>query len=149
MKWTLCLAIAVLLIGATRLPAEQPMRTPDELKRDATHIMVGEIQQIYSTTSDDGNWKTTNSVAEIHVRTVERGERLVEGGLVYARFWNRRWVNKQQPTPLSASGHYAIEAKVDTTVRAFLRVNKEDNGFDVLLTNGIQAIDPNVIPNSN
>lgn len=139
------LAILFLLKGV--VSAEQPTRTAEQLREDATDIVVGKIQQVYRVRSIDGNWATKNSVAEIRIDTVEKagktknGSGVTEGGLLYARFWNRAWMNKQQPPPLSASGHYAVEATVGTTVRAFLRRNENDHGFDVLLTNGMLVVE--------
>lgn len=134
---------ALVVLWAGSVFAEQPLLTPEQLREDASHIVVGKIQKVYESKSKEGNWAHTDSVAEISIQTVEKGKGIAKGQLLYARIWNRSWIGERDAVPPSASGHYAVQANVGRTVRAFVVRNKNDQGFDVLLTNGMQEIKKN------
>ena len=47
---------------------------------------------IYERTEVKGDWRYTRYVAEIRVTDTEKGEGIDESGMVYARYWKRRWI---------------------------------------------------------
>ena len=63
------------------LRAEVPLMSKEELKDGATHIVVGVVQRIFSTTTERENWRDTTFVAEIAVEKVEKGDRIQPGDL--------------------------------------------------------------------
>jgi hypothetical protein len=128
--------IFVALIG-TPAPGEVPLLRPDELKDFSTHIVTGEVRRIYTDVENDGHYERTNGVAEVAVTGLEKGDGLKAGGLVYARFWGKRWVGEGEPPP-DAYGHHDVPAK-GKRVRIFLERSK-DGGYDVLLPNGFNPI---------
>ena len=110
------LLLAIVSIAGT-LHAEVPLLSKDELKNKATHIVVGKVRAVYSTTTKSEDWEDTSSVAEIAVLSVGKGAAISNGDVVYAHYWNKSWIGKGNPEPHS-SGHGGV-AK-DDFVRAYL-----------------------------
>jgi uncharacterized protein (TIGR03067 family) len=128
------LLVAFIFVQDT-LRAEVPLMSKEELKERATHIVVGVVQRIYSTTTERENWRDTIFVAEIAVEKVEKGDRTQPGDVVYGRFWNKKWIGEGDPDP-HASGHSG-PAK-GATVRAYLTLRK--GAYCVLLPNGFEEL---------
>lgn len=125
----------LLLAVAGTLHAEVPLLPKNELKNEATHIVVGKVRALYSTTTKSEDWESTNSVAEIAVLSVEKGSVITSGDVVYAHYWNKRWIGKGDPEPHS-SGHSGV-AKGDL-VRAHL--SRKHGTYHVLLPNGFTKL---------
>jgi hypothetical protein len=144
---TLWLAIPVLAVGtlAAFPPApEKADLTPAELLETATHVVVGEVRQIYVRDDSDSRWKCTRYCAEIAVSNLEKGEQSEVQELVYARYWQRRWNGWGTP-PADTNGHRGLP-KVGDKVRVYLARNAydgfgkvEDSGFTVIGANGFAA----------
>ena len=131
--------LMALALAAPFARAEVPDQTPERLQKNATHVVAGEARALYVSVSREGNYEETKGVAEIRVTGVERGDGLEPGGLVYARYWRRKWVGDGNPPPGSA-GHRGLP-KVGDTVRVHLK-RADDGGYDVLLPNGFQPVKP-------
>ena len=80
-------------------PLEKPDLSPELLRDTATHVVVGEVRQIWSREESTASWDFTHSVAEIAVESVEKGDGLQPGELVYARYWRKRWDGWGTPPP--------------------------------------------------
>jgi hypothetical protein len=76
------------------------------------------VRSVYSTTEKSKNWQDTSFVAEISVMSVEKGAGLNVGDVVYAHYWNKRWIGEGDPEPHS-SGHSGV-SKGDV-VRSYLQ----------------------------
>ncbi len=140
---------AVLAVLAAALPTEGGIaaRKPEDLKKDATHIVVGKVTEVYSTTSKSQNSALTKFVAQIQIEKLEKGSGLKHGEVVYARYWDSKWIGKQ-PGPPGADDGYSPMPKVGDHVRAFLAQNssqggmgqQSDGGYDVLIPNGFEVV---------
>ena len=138
MKTACSLAAVVVFAATTHLAmAEVPRRSPQELRDDAAHIIVGKVQQVYTARRKEKDWEYADSVAEIAVESTEKGTGIAPGELVYVRYWNVKWIGSTQPPPHS-SGHQGVAP--GDNIRAFVTVNKKDKGRDAILPNGLNPL---------
>jgi hypothetical protein len=127
------LFVAALIAVGVR--AEIAPQRPDELEKNATHIVIGTVRFIGSTENRDRDWLKSGGVVEIKVTEVRRGKRIEAGDCIYPRFWRQAWIGKGNPPPYG-SGHHL--PGVGDRVRVYLKEN--DGGYDALLPNGIEVI---------
>jgi uncharacterized protein (TIGR03067 family) len=132
--------LLMMLVVSLPAHAEVPLRSKAQMQADATHIVVGKIQAIYSTTTQGDHWVDTKSAAQVAVQTVEKGDRIHAGDVVHALFWNRRWTGSGEPEPYSR-GH--SEPENGNLVRAYLV--RKDGVYQVILPNGFE-ISPKNLP---
>ncbi len=146
------LVLAALAAFAASAPApEKANLTPEALREVATHVVVGEVRAIYSRTVRDGSWEVTHHIAEVAPSNVEKGKIAAPdgddgAGLVYARYWTRRWTGFFSAPP-STSGHRGVPA-VGETLRIYLARNaydgfytdNDDGGFNVIGANGFERL---------
>lgn len=130
---SVCLLGVALIAAAGR--AEIVPQSPDELDKNATHIVVGTVRFIGSAERRDKDWLKSGGVVEIKVSEVEKGKRIEVGDCVYPRFWTQAWIGKGDPPPYG-SGHHL--PSVGDRARVFLKQN--DGGYDALLPNGFEVI---------
>jgi hypothetical protein len=139
---------ALLLAGSAR--AEKVPLSPEELRKTATHIVVGQVAAVYTRSETAGDWKYTHYVAEVRVAETEKGDGLKKGDLVYARYWHRQWVGAGKQPP-STAGHWPVPAAGETA-RIYLARNaydgftfdNKDGGFNVIGGNGVEPLKPAV-----
>ena len=134
------LLILALSLVSSPLRAEVPKRSTDELKSDASHIVIGKVQAVYSTKRKSADWEDTDLVAQLTVLQVEKGTQLSPGDVVYSHYWNKKWTGKGDPEPHS-TGHGGV-SKGDF-VRAHL--TRKNGTFRVLLPNGFTSLKPEKI----
>lgn len=140
--------LALVLVGAagaasapSPAPLEKADLSPDQLLRISTHVIVGEVKQVWTREESGFNWDWTRYVAEIAVESVEKGEGIAAGGLVYVRYWTKRWDGFGAPPP-DTNGHRGLPSPGDR-VRAHLARGAydgfgktDDGGFNVIGANG-------------
>lgn len=126
------LMLVILLFSFAK--ADVPLMSHDELKSESSHIVIGNVRAVYSTTEKSKNWQDTSFIAEISLVSVEKGAGLHVGEVIYAHYWKKRWIGKGNPDP-HASGHSGV-SKGDV-VRAFLQ--RKDSAYHVLLPNGFAS----------
>ena len=136
MRHDAVVAVVALLALQGRLPAEVPRMTPEELRQVSTHIVVGQVLDVFASETRSEDWVHTKSVAQIAVLQVEKGSGILPGDNVYAHTWNRKWVGQGKPDPGSA-GH-SLAAKQDF-VRAHLV--RKSGSYHALLPNGLVRIE--------
>lgn len=137
-----CALLYGFAVGASPAPVEVPNRLKEQLEELATHVVTADVVAIYERKVEARSWATTHRVAEVRVKTVEKGELPDEDGLLYVRYWDREWVGKR-PAPPSTNGHRGLPSEGDS-VRLYLSQNaydgfgttNEDGGFNVLGPNG-------------
>ena len=134
MKQTISFLISILLV-ACDAQAEVPLMSPDELTDNATHIVVGKVRAVYLTTHKTKEWEDTDWVAEIAVMDTEKGAGINSSDVIYAHYWNKKWIGKADPDPHS-HGHGGV-SKGDF-VRAYLK--RKDGTYHVLLPNGFATL---------
>ena len=138
MKPSMILSLLALILSCGVTNAEVPLLSSEELKSKATHIVMGKVRNVYSTTEKSENWEDTNFVAEMSVVSVEKGGGINSGDVIYAHYWKKKWVGKGDPEPHS-SGHGGV--KKGDFVTAYLK--RKDGAYQVLLPNGFATLKPN------
>ena len=116
------------------------------LVRKATHIVVGRVAAIYARKAREGGWEVTRYVAEVKTNTVEKGEGVAAGDLIYVRYWHREW-RGASPMPESTTGHRGLPEEGET-LRIYLARKahdgftdeNDDGGLNVLGANGFERI---------
>ena len=124
---------------STALQAEVPNQSPENLKKNATHIVTGKVLKMTEKSTKSANYDDIAGFCEITVTALEKGEGIETGKLVKARYSKRYWIGKGDPPP-GSSGHRGLPKK-DETVRVYLSKAK-DGGYDVILPNGFEKMTP-------
>jgi hypothetical protein len=146
MRNLIALGALVALVGCVPAVAEKVDLSPEQLRKTATHVVVGEVVAVFERTDTDGSWKRTRHVAEVRVTECEKGEGLKAGDLVYVRYWRRAWKGWGAPPP-STSGHRGLPAEGER-LRVYLARNaydgfgedNRDGGFNVIGANGFEKL---------
>ena len=134
--------LGVLALMVQYVRAELPLRTRQELQDDATDIISGKVQSVYSVKERHMGVVTRRFVAAVQVTGVEKSKRLRVNDLVYVRYHRtlRRPANE-----VGGSGH-SPRPEVGQTVRIYLEPGYDiytgdpDGGYDVLAPNGWQIL---------
>jgi hypothetical protein len=142
---SLFLSIA-LLAAAVAVPVpcrEKPDMSPEKLRELATHVVVGDVVQIWTREESKGFWDFTHYVAEIAVGEVEKGKGVQAGELLYARYWTKQW-DGPGPPPADTNGHRGLP-KSGERARVYLARDgydgfgtTNDHGFNVIGANGFE-----------
>jgi hypothetical protein len=139
------LTLLVLLTSGIKGYGERVDMPTAWLRNTATHVVVGTVTAVYESNTTDKEWSTTRCVAEVRVKTVEKGDGLQADGLVYVRYWHRRWVGGNS-IPLTTLGHRGLPG-AGQTLRIHLARNANngngstnDGGFDVVFANGFEKL---------
>jgi hypothetical protein len=130
----------------TPLQAEKVDMSPEALRETATHVITGQVTAVYVRTEVEAGWRYTKYVAEIRVASLEKGDGIRKGSLLYARYWRRRWIGKGPVGP-STGGHRGLPSKGES-LRVYLARNaydgfsskNQDGGFNVIGANGFQRL---------
>jgi hypothetical protein len=125
--------------------AAKPATPKEQLEKDATHIIVGRVQSISSTTQRYGKYDIANYVAAIVVAELEKGVGLKAGDIIHARYKWTTWLSSGS-RPVGDPGHWPTPHEGDA-VRVYL-VNKgyngggytTDGGYDVYYNNGFEIL---------
>lgn len=144
--WLVAVAGFIALVGPVR--AEKVDMSAEELRKTATHVVIGQVTAVYERTETEGDWKYTRYVAEVRVGECEKGDGIQKGDLVYVRYWRRSWVGKGQMPP-STVGHRELPSAGET-IRVYLARNaydgfspdNKDGGFNVIGANGFEKLRP-------
>lgn len=131
LAWVVVLAICPATL------ADRPEEPVEVLQERASHIVTGTVDRIYISTEDRGNWRFRHQVAAISVETVDKGERVRNGDMLYARFWNKEWIG-DGPSPPDFYGHRGVPGAGDF-VRVYLS-QQQDGGLDVFAPNGFESV---------
>jgi hypothetical protein len=146
MKTTrLAVSIGIFVLIACGVYAEKIDWPPARLRDTATHVIVGTVATIYASRATDKEWDTTSYLAEVRIETVEKGEGIKAGDLVYVRYWHRSWVAGKIPPP-ATNGHRGLP-KPGESLRIYLARNAydgfgatNDGGFNVIGANGFEKL---------
>jgi hypothetical protein len=131
--------MVLVAVGALAGPirAEVPLIPRSELPKKASQIVVGKIEAVYSFSTTGDRFKKTYSVAEVSISSVEKGKGLQAGGLVYAKYWNQKWIGGEGPVEPHSVGHHPRPV-VGQRARLFL--TKKDGRHNILLPNGCEIL---------
>lgn len=136
MRYKLALLTAVALVaGASLTRGEILPKTPDELAK-AKVIVVGKLNHTFRETTRSAEWEDHHGVVEIAVESVERGEGVKPGDIIFARFWNRYWIGKKDPPPYGTGHHMHANG---SKIRAHLEPGK--GAYEILLPNGLVVVE--------
>ncbi len=120
MRKTVLLVITAFIFIQGPLQAIEEL-APEEFEAISSHIVVGKVQAVYSTTEKIEDWEHTDAVAEILVFNVEKGAINV-GDVLYAHYWNRKWIGKGDPPKLHSTRQ--VGASKGDVVRVYLQRGK-------------------------
>jgi hypothetical protein len=143
--WTLAATLLLAIFASTTVFAAKALTPKAQLEKAATHIVVGKVGSISSTTNEAAQYATTTFTAKIIIDRVEKGEGLKAGDIVQVRYHTQGWRGSGPPPPFD-SGH-SPRPKQNDTVRAYL-VNQGYNGagyttdghYDVYYKNGFEVL---------
>ena len=138
----LCMVAIIAITGS--LLAEVPTRSPEQLKTTATHIVTGEVLHIYQRSERQGAANYDRYLAECRVKTVEHGDGVEAGSLIYVRYFTKR----NPPGVTDTAGHHGQPVQGDS-VRIYLARNasegydddNNDGGFNVVFPNGFEKLE--------
>ena len=138
--------VSVALVAASSLlpflaaSAEKAPRGPAKLRSDATHVVTGSVQAIYSRREQTKDWTYNRYVAELLVTRVEKGKDLKRGAVAYVRYWTREYRGLFSPD--STLGHSPLP-KPGENVRVFAVRHADDGYGAVRKDGGLDALGPN------
>ena len=145
MRTIIALALACLFAPLSARAEKAPM-SKQALEKTATHVVTGAVKAVYTREAREGRWKVKHHIAEVEVVSVEKGEGLEKGQLVYPRYWTRRWAGPGTQPP-STSGHSGLP-KTGETLRIYMARNAydgfgttDDGGLNVIGANGFERLD--------
>ena len=138
-------AMTLILFCLPTVHAEKIDMTPAQLRKTATHVIVGKVHAVYLRAETTRDWQYRRYVAEIEIKECEKGKGPVAGGIAYVRYWERRWRGKEPVT--STAGHRGLPS-AGQTLRVYLARNaydgftleNKDGGFNVIGANGFEII---------
>lgn len=124
------------LFAGSLLTGALPPRSDDDLASSATHIVVGEVTQVFSRVEEVGPG-AENRIFLLEVKVVEvaKGEGFQPGKVLYARTWQ---TSKRPMGWAGPQGQNAIPPPGEK-VRLFLR-QSDDGGLDIVVPNGIAPV---------
>jgi hypothetical protein len=144
-RWLLIAPLALALATALPVRAEKVDLSPEELRKTATHVVVGQVTAVYSRVETNGDWRYTHHIAEVRVAETEKGDGLKKGDLTYARYWQKQWVGRGKQPP-DTSGHRGLPNQGET-IRIYMARNAydgfgttNDGGFNVIGANGFEPV---------
>jgi hypothetical protein len=118
--------------------AEIANKSPETMRKMATHVVVGEITAIYTRASKEGPYSYTRYIAELQVQDIEKGDKIGAGEPIYLRYWTRF---KKVVTP-DTNGHRGLPKEGDR-VRVYLARDAYDGFGDGGKDGGLNVIGPN------
>lgn len=138
----LVVAVTAAVLLPSHLAAERKNLSADEKRAEATHVIEGRVKSVYERTEKRIGKHVLHTLVEIEVTSVDKGDGLEPGDLVYARMFTRKYGLFERPTP-GASGHQSIPSGGER-VRAYLAhgpyraLGQEDRGWAVVYPNGME-----------
>lgn len=135
--------IALMMSVVSELLAEVPNRSPEQLMKQATHVVIGDVVRIYERKEQEGLREVKRYLAEVRIKAVEKGEGIETGSLIYVRYFTR----SNPPGVADTAGHRGLPKDGDH-VRIYLARNasdgfdrtNNDGGFNVLFPNGFEQL---------
>src|SRR5262245_7101326 len=144
-RWLLITSLAIVLATALPIRAEKVPLSPEELRKTATHVVVGQVTAVYTRPETSGNYRYTHFIAEVRVTETEKGDGLKKGEPVYVRYWQRQWIGRDKQPP-DTIGHRGLPNQGET-IRVYMARNAydgfgntNDGGFNVIGANGFEPV---------
>ena len=129
------LLLTILFIGVRdNSRGEAPLETTEQLQQGSTQVVVGRVEAIFHDTSSGSQFEKTESIAEIVVFRVDKGDGLKPGEVIYVKYWNQRWIAKRGDVPPHSRGHDGPSVGEQTIVY----LEKKDGRFLVRFPNRFQ-----------
>lgn len=146
-RWLLIAPFVIALATAVPARAEKVPLSPEELRKTATHVVVGQVTAVYTRGETSGNYRYTHYIAEVRVTEAEKGDGLKKGEPVYVRYWQRQWIGRDKQPP-DTIGHRGLPSQGET-IRVYMARNAydgfgntNDGGFNVIGANGFEEVKP-------
>jgi len=141
--------VMIALVSVVSAKAERVPLSPEDLNKESTHIITGEVKSVYSRDAESDLYGSgtivTRFIVEIEIKSIEKGDGLKKGEMVYARCWSlkKRGSAGDRPGP---SGHFGIPPEGDV-VKVYLHhgsyspTGQGDNGYAVVYPNGFEKLE--------
>lgn len=141
-----CAACALGIAVADPTVEQNGIKPREEL---ATHIITGKITRIWKSGKKDGTFWNESYVAEVRVKSAERGEDIKEGELAYVRYARRKWQGGGRPPEGWLVGMEELPRDL-LTYRIFIAKNapdgswlpNEDGGLNAVCPGGFELLGP-------
>jgi len=135
-KYIVLSLVWVLLSGVTHAVK---VDMPGQAEKESSNIVTGTITAIYSKTIRDSSYQWTHCVAAVRVESIEKGDGLKIGELVYVRYiGGTKWIGAGQQPP-GPGPHENIPAEGQR--RKLCLTRNADGGFDVYYVSGFEMPD--------
>jgi hypothetical protein len=110
---------------------------PGEAETNSTIILTGTVTAIYSKTVRDDRYEWSHCVAAVRIESIQKGQGLKAGDLIFVRYINAtRWLG-EGPLPPGPGGHNNVPVEGN---RRKVCLNKNaDGGYDVYYVSGFQT----------
>ncbi len=140
-------SLALTLLLTSPALAEKAPYSTEQLRRTATHVVVGKVQAIYTRKEREGNYEYVRKVAEVRIDKLEKGKG--PSGVIYVRYFDRHWKGRGLVPP--GGGSHWPQPKRGGTYRFYLARNAydgwssegtKDGGYNVVYANGVQPVKP-------
>lgn len=145
----LATVISCVGFGAPKTHAEKADLSRDELRRTATHVIVGRAEKTYCRVLTRVGWKRLQYVTLVRVFACEKGDFIQKGDFIPVRYWHSGGWSGKGPAPniSGTNGHRGLPAENDVC-RIYLARNcydgfggdNHDGGFNVVGANGFERL---------
>jgi hypothetical protein len=132
----LIVIVAVLALAGVVWGALPPL-SPERLKEEASHIVVGEVRVVYSAerAGERGGFVDRVYCIEVMPSAMEKGEGLKEGRVIFARTWRPA----KRPAGWAGPQGQDVIPEAGKRVRVYL-VEGKDGGMDLVGPNGVEVL---------
>src|SRR5262245_58104344 len=144
-RWFPIITLVIALATAVPAHAEKVPLSPEELRKTATHVVVGQVTAIYTRDETTAEWRYTHYIAEVRVTETEKGDGLKKGEPVYVRYWHRQWIGREKQRP-DTNGHRGLPNQGET-IRVYMARNAydglgntNDGGINVIGAKGSEPV---------
>ena len=140
------LIVGVALAVPTR--AEKAPLSPEQLRKTATHVVIGEVTAIYTRSETAGDWQYTRYVAEVRVGGKRKGRWAEEGR---SRLRTVLASSMDQSAETGTEHQWALgPAETRRELRIYMAKNaydgfteaNKDGGFNVIGCDGFERLKP-------
>ena len=125
---------------ATLASAAVAPRGPKDMKKDASHVVVGTVQKVFMhqevVKEFGGAEARTTYISQIKIESVEKGAGVSKDDVVYVKTWKHKWQGPGLPPP-GNTGHWHVPKKGER-VQVYYSSLKGLN--HVLLQSGMKAM---------
>lgn len=130
----IALSLAGVLLASSAHAVKVDM--PGQAEKESSHILTGTVTAIYAKVVREPKREWTHCVAAIRVESVEKGDGVKIGELIYVRYIGGvRWLSRGTPE-IGPAGHENVPREGDR--RKVCLTRGRDGAFDVYYVSGFK-----------